>query len=71
MIKIVKISANIRIELALAEHYLTSPRVFEDGSPGSSQNLDICANVRLQFCCTIVFLTTCRCSRKSVSVEYA
>ena len=42
MIKVVKINANIRIELAMAERYLTSPGVFEDGSPGSSQNCDIC-----------------------------
>ena len=42
MIKIVKISTNIRIELAMAERYLTSPGVFEEGSPGSSQNYDIC-----------------------------
>ena len=65
----VKISANIRIELAMAERYLTSPGVFEDGSPGSSQNCDIRTTVRLQFCCAIVFLTTRRCVRKLLSVQ--
>ena len=34
----VKISANIRIELAMAERNLTSPGVFEDGTTSNLSN---------------------------------